>query len=67
MGEEKRNGEVITAAGNKWSNVEYWEHTGLRQYMPYMFGGGYVFSSDIARALHLHNQARTTGGGGGDG
>ena len=57
LGEEKRNGEVITASGNKWSNVEYWEHMGLREYMPYMFGGGYVFSSDIARALHLANQA----------
>lgn len=68
LGEEKRNGEVITAAGNKWSNVEYWEHVGLREYLPYMFGGGYAFSSDIARALHLANKAsRPAAAGGGSG
>ena len=55
MGEEKRRGQVITTKGDKWNNEEYWHHTRLREYFPYMFGGGYVVSSDIARALHLAN------------
>ena len=37
---EKRNGEVIMDATNKWSNLEYFELTGLREYAPYMMGGG---------------------------
>lgn len=40
MGMEKRNGEVITEKGNKWSNLEYYKLTGLREYAPYMMGGG---------------------------
>ena len=40
LGSEKRNGEVITDAANKWSNVEYFRLTGLREYAPYMMGGG---------------------------
>ena len=40
MGAEKRNGVVITDAGNKWSNLEYFKLTGIREYVPYMFGGG---------------------------
>ena len=48
--------------GNKWSNLEYWEHTGLKEYMPYMYGGGYIFSGDIARALHLTNKVGIMGG-----
>ena len=39
---EKRNGEVITEKGNKWSNLEYFNLTGLREYAPYMMGGGCV-------------------------
>ena len=42
MGAEKRNGVVITEAGNKWSNLEYFQLTGIREYVPYMFGGGCV-------------------------
>ena len=37
---EKRNGEVIMDATNKWSNLEYFKLTGLREYAPYMMGGG---------------------------
>ena len=37
---EKRNGEVIMDASNKWSNLEYFKLTGLREYAPYMMGGG---------------------------
>ncbi len=40
MGAEKRNGVVITEEGNKWSNLEYFHLTGIREYAPYMFGGG---------------------------
>ena len=40
LGMEKRNGEVITEKGNKWSNLEYFKLTGLREYAPYMMGGG---------------------------
>lgn len=40
MGAEKRNGVVITEDGNKWTNMEYFQLTGIREYTPYMFGGG---------------------------
>lgn len=40
MGVEKRNGVVITEEGHKWSNTEYYNLTGIREYAPYMFGGG---------------------------
>ncbi len=40
LGMEKRNGEVIMDASNKWSNLEYFKLTGLREYAPYMMGGG---------------------------
>lgn len=40
LGCEKRNGEVITDEANKWSNLEYFRLTGLREYAPYMMGGG---------------------------
>ncbi len=50
-GEEKRNGEVIVEEGHKWSNEEYFRLTGLKEYAPYMFGGGYIFSMDVAKAL----------------
>ncbi len=40
MGVEKRNGVVITEAGHKWSNAEYFALTGIKEYAPYMFGGG---------------------------
>ena len=40
LGMEKRNGEVIMDATNKWSNLEYFKLTGLREYAPYMMGGG---------------------------
>lgn len=56
MGEEKRNGEVIVEDGHKWSNEEYFRLTGLKEYAPYMFGGGYVFSMDVAKALVQVNQ-----------
>ena len=40
MGVEKRNGVVITEEGHKWSNAEYFALTGIKEYAPYMFGGG---------------------------
>lgn len=42
LGVEKRNGAVITEEGHKWSNTEYFKLTGLREYAPYMYGGGCV-------------------------
>lgn len=40
LGMEKRNGEVIVEEGHKWSNTEYFRLTGLKEYAPYMLGGG---------------------------
>lgn len=40
FGQEKHNGEVITEIDSKWSNLEYFQLTGLKEYMPYMLGGG---------------------------
>lgn len=54
---EKRNGEVITEKGNKWSNLEYYKLTGLREYAPYMMGGGcgpHVVRTLSDAILHLH-------------
>lgn len=45
LGSEKRNGEVITDEANKWSNLEYFRLTGLREYAPYMMGGGSVWAA----------------------
>ena len=44
MGVEKRNGVVITEEGHKWSNAEYYALTGIKEYAPYMFGGGCAMS-----------------------
>jgi len=51
LGMEKRNGEVIMDATNKWSNLEYFKLTGLREYAPYMMGGGYVLNT-FAQSRH---------------
>ena len=40
FGQEKRNGVVITEEDSKWSNLEYFQLTGLKEYVPYMLGGG---------------------------
>ena len=47
MGVEKRNGAVITEAGHKWSNTEYYQLTGIREYAPYMYGGGCVSGTSL--------------------
>ena len=33
------------------SDDEYLRHTSLKKYMPYMLGGGYVLSSDLAEVI----------------
>lgn len=40
FGQEKHNGVVITEDDSKWSNLEYFQLTGLKEYVPYMLGGG---------------------------
>lgn len=44
------------AEGDKWQDVEYLEHTSLKTYMPYMMGGGYVLSADLAHVILGINQ-----------
>ncbi|KAL0018949.1 hypothetical protein WJX77_003320 [Trebouxia sp. C0004] len=55
FGQEKRHGVVITEEDSKWSNLEYFQLTGLKEYVPYMLGGGYAFSFDVAQTLHKMN------------
>lgn len=43
--------QVRTAEHDKWQDVEYLNHTSLKTYMPYMMGGGYVLSADLARVI----------------
>ena len=51
--------QVRTAVGDKWQDVEYLNHTSLKTYMPYMMGGGYVLSADLARViLGINHQVR---------
>jgi hypothetical protein len=47
---------VRLAEGDKWQDVEYLEHTSLKTYMPYMMGGGYVLSADLAHVILGINQ-----------
>lgn len=44
------------AEGDKWQDVEYLNHTSLKTYMPYMMGGGYVLSADLAHVILGINQ-----------
>lgn len=48
--------QVRTAEGDKWQDVEYLNHTSLKTYMPYMMGGGYVLSADLAHVILGINQ-----------
>jgi hypothetical protein len=48
--------QVRLAEGDKWQDVEYLEHTSLKTYMPYMMGGGYVLSADLAHVILGINQ-----------
>lgn len=49
FGREIRNNVVRVGAGDKWQDLDYLNHTSLKTYMPYMMGGGYVVSSDLAQ------------------
>ena len=61
LGMEKRNGEVIMDASNKWSNLEYFKLTGLREYAPYMMGGGCAPRPATTAMLHdLPGNARNS-------
>ncbi|CAK0784367.1 hypothetical protein CVIRNUC_007571 [Coccomyxa viridis] len=51
MGKQCRRGKVIMSPGHKWDNSGYYNHTGLATYANYMFGGGYIVSADVAKAL----------------
>ncbi len=48
--------QVRLAEGDKWQDVEYLNHTSLKTYMPYMMGGGYVLSADLAHVILGINQ-----------
>lgn len=39
-----------------WQDVEYLNHTSLKTYFPYMMGGGYVLSADLAHVILGINQ-----------
>lgn len=44
---------------NTPSDDEYLRHTSLKKYMPYMLGGGYVLSSDLAEViLGINSQSK---------
>lgn len=51
MGQEARRTQVIVEKGHKWANLEYQNHLNLLEYFPYMYGGGYVISADVASTL----------------
>lgn len=51
MGQEARRTQVIVEKGHKWANLEYQSHLDLLEYFPYMYGGGYVVSADVAATL----------------
>ena len=53
VGREIRNKTLFDRPGGQMSqaNQEYWRHTRLKTYMPYMSGVGYVVSADLAHAV----------------
>ena len=53
VGHEIRNSTLLDSPGGQMSQAsqEYWQHTRLRTYMPYMSGVGYVVSADLAHAV----------------
>jgi hypothetical protein len=55
----KHVAQVRLAEGDKWQDVEYLKHTSLKTYMPYMMGGGYVLSADLAHVILGINQQVT--------
>ena len=42
---------MLLAAGHKWNNLLFYNHTGLRVYPKYALGGGYVLSGDVVSTL----------------
>lgn len=62
LGHDIRNSTLLDSPGDKMSRAsqEYWQHTRLKTYMPYMSGAGYVVSADLAHAvIDSAHQARS--------
>eukprot|EP01026_Neomeris_dumetosa_P059757 TRINITY_DN5591_c0_g1_i1.p1 TRINITY_DN5591_c0_g1~~TRINITY_DN5591_c0_g1_i1.p1 ORF type:complete len:418 (+),score=41.99 TRINITY_DN5591_c0_g1_i1:256-1509(+) len=55
IGSERRGSEVVLKAsdphGDKWENYEFYKHTGVGTYLPYMLGGGYILSGPVLDVL----------------
>ena len=53
VGHEIRNKTLFDNPGGQMSQAsqEYWQHTRLKTYMPYMSGVGYVVAADLAHAV----------------
>lgn len=53
LGHEVRNSSLLASQHEQMLQVnqEYWKHTRLKTYMPYMSGIGYVLSADLAHAV----------------
>ena len=53
VGHEIRNNTLLDSPGDQMSQAsqEYWQHTRLKTYMPYMSGVGYIVSADLAHAV----------------
>ena len=53
LGHEVRNSSLLVGPDEQLlqANQEYWKHTRLKSYMPYMSGAGYVLSADLAHAV----------------
>ena len=53
VGQEIRNKTLFDSPGGQMSQAsqEYWQHTRLKTYMPYMSGVGYIVSADLAHAV----------------
>jgi hypothetical protein len=50
-GTDVQNRQVLTTPGKKYSNVPFYETTGLTQFPYYFVGSGYVVSGPLARAI----------------
>ncbi|KAL3145810.1 hypothetical protein ABBQ38_015186 [Trebouxia sp. C0009 RCD-2024] len=62
LGHDIRNSTLLASPGEQMSRAsqEYWKHTRLKTYMPYMSGVGYVVSADLAHAvIDSAHQARS--------
>ena len=53
VGHEVRNSPLLDGPGGQMSQAsqEYWQHTRMKTYMPYMSGVGYIVSADLAHAV----------------